>query len=96
MTKAQAMKVLRGFINSLALKPVVVARGLHCCALCDGPIEIRSRYRNAGVGRRVHDSCFQAAAMAVNELERQRAGNAALAAHLERLATRSRVGAAVN
>lgn len=53
---------IRKFINDLSLKKIAIARIVHCCALCMGPIEKGTEYRDGCQGRRAHESCFRAVA----------------------------------
>jgi hypothetical protein len=49
------------FLNSLALKPVRTCKSLHHCNLCQQSITLGQTYRDGGVDRRAHDSCFHTA-----------------------------------
>lgn len=59
ISKRQAKIILQRFCNTLSLKPVRVARTVHCCALCDGPIEVGTEFRDGGSGKRAHLPCLR-------------------------------------
>jgi len=55
-----ARKRIEKFLNGLSLKPKRVCRSLHHCELCATDIRDGQEYRDGGVGRRAHESCYQA------------------------------------
>ncbi len=54
MTKSKLEKLL----NSLSLRPLRNCKSLHRCCLCDQDITMGQDYRDGGLDRRAHQSCF--------------------------------------